>query len=80
MNKKFSDDKIGADFSGKIDSVRGPSAGAPIGYGVHKLATEGGDPYSAKKTVEEPAPGIQHQPIILPAEPIKGVVAEPEKE
>jgi hypothetical protein len=25
MNKKFSDDKIGADFSGKIDSVRGPS-------------------------------------------------------
>ena len=65
MNKKFSDDKINEDFSGKVQSVAGPRNGAPIGYGVHKLATEGGDPYSAKKTVEEPEPGIQHQPIIL---------------
>ena len=77
MNKKFSDDKINGDFSGKIDSVRGPP-GAPIGFGVHKLASSV-DPYSAKKTVGEPAPGIQHQPIILPADQFKGVPAEPEK-
>jgi hypothetical protein len=32
----------------KIESVRGPSNGAPIGYGVHKLAIEGGNPYAAK--------------------------------
>jgi hypothetical protein len=31
-----------------IDSVAGPPA-APIGYGVHKLATEGGNPYAAKQ-------------------------------
>jgi colicin import membrane protein len=66
MNKKFSDDKINGDFTGKIDSVAGPP-GAPIGFGVHKLASSI-DPYSAKKTVEMPAPGIQHQPIILPAD------------
>ena len=77
MNKKFSDDKIKEDFTGKIDSVRGPP-GAPIGFGVHKLASSI-DPYSAKKTVEEPEPGIQHQPIILPADHFRGVVAEPEK-
>tara|TARA_B110000285_G_scaffold79640_1_gene91940 strand:+ start:516 stop:641 length:126 start_codon:yes stop_codon:yes gene_type:complete len=32
----------------KIESVRGPSNGAPIGYGVHKLSVEGGNPYAAK--------------------------------
>ena len=31
----------------KILSVNGPPA-APIGYGVHKLAIEGGNPYAAK--------------------------------
>lgn len=71
MNKKFSDDTISKDFNGKIESVRGPP-GAPIGYGVHKLAIEGGAPYAAKKTVEEPAPGIQHQPVILPADFYRG--------
>jgi len=51
----------------KIDSVRGPSDGAPIGYGVHKLALEGGNPYAAKQMyrAEEPVPNLQHQPIIL---------------
>jgi hypothetical protein len=29
---------------------------------------------------EEPAPGIQHQPIILPAEEFKGVKKEAELE
>jgi hypothetical protein len=33
----------------KIESVRGPSNGAPIGYGVHKLSIEGGNPYAAKQ-------------------------------
>jgi len=51
-----------------IDSVAGPPA-APIGYGVHKLATEGGNPYAAKQMyrAEEPTPNGQHQPIILQA-------------
>jgi hypothetical protein len=51
----------------KIDSVRGPSDGAPIGYGVHKLALEGGNPYAAKQMyrAEEPVPNLQHQPVIL---------------
>jgi len=51
----------------KIDSVRGPSEGAPIGYGVHKLALEGGNPYAAKQMyrAEEPVPNLQHQPVIL---------------
>ena len=50
----------------KIDSVRGPP-GAPIGFGVHKLATEGGNPYSAKQMyrAEEPVADLQHQPVIL---------------
>lgn len=30
-----------------VESVRGPSAGAPIGQAVHDLAIEGGEPYSA---------------------------------
>jgi len=51
----------------KIDSVRGPSDGAPIGYGVHKLAIAGGNPYAAKQMYrsEEPVPNLQHQPVIL---------------
>ena len=50
----------------KIESVKGPP-GAPIGYGVHKLAVEGGNPYAAKQMYRaaEPIPGIQHQPVIL---------------
>jgi hypothetical protein len=50
----------------KIDSVKGPP-GAPIGYGVHKLALEGGNPYAAKQMyrAEEPVPNLQHQPVIL---------------
>jgi len=52
----------------KVDSVRGPP-GAPIGYGVHKLSIEGGNPYRAKLEyrADEPVNGAQHQPIILPA-------------
>jgi len=76
MNKKFSDDKIGEEFNGKIDSVRGPPS-APIGFGVAALSNEGGAPYAAKKTVEEPARGIQHQPVILPAGEYKAEVAAP---
>ena len=51
----------------KIDSVRGPSDGAPIGYGVHKLSIAGGNPYAAKQMYrsEEPVPNLQHQPVIL---------------
>jgi hypothetical protein len=57
----------------KIDSVRGPSDGAPIGFGVHKLSIAGGNPYAAKQMYrsEEPVPNLQHQPVILEA----GVVA-----
>ena len=76
MNKKFSDDKIGENFNGKIDSVRGPPS-APIGFGVAALSNEGGAPYAAKKTVEEPARGIQHQPVILPAGDYKAEVPAP---
>jgi hypothetical protein len=52
----------------KIDSVAGPP-GAPIGFGVHKLSTEGGNPYAAKQMyrAEEPVPNLQHQPVILQA-------------
>jgi hypothetical protein len=52
----------------KIDSVKGPP-GAPIGYGVHKLAIEGGNPYAALQRYRAPEPenGPQHQPIRLPA-------------
>jgi hypothetical protein len=32
----------------KIESVKGPP-GAPIGYGVHALSIEGGNPYAAKQ-------------------------------
>ena len=51
----------------KIDSVRGPSEGAPIGFGVHKLSVAGGNPYAAKQMyrAEEPVPNLQHQPVIL---------------
>jgi len=52
----------------KVDSVKGPP-GAPIGYGVHKLSIEGGNPYRAKLEyrADEPVNGAQHQPIILEA-------------
>jgi len=76
MNKKNSDDKIGENFNGKIDSVKGPPA-APIGWGVHGLASSV-DPYAAKHTVEAPANGIQHQPVVLPADFYRGPVAVPE--
>ena len=51
MNKKFSDDKIGENFNGKIDSVRGPPS-APIGFGVAALSNEGGAPYAAKRLLK----------------------------
>jgi len=51
----------------KIESVRGPSNGAPIGYGVHKLANEGGAPYAGKQMyrAEQPVNGVQHQPVMI---------------
>ena len=63
-----------------IESVKGPP-GAPIGYGVHKLAVEGGNPYAAKQMYRsaEPIPGVQHQPVMLPADFYRGEVAAPEK-
>jgi len=53
----------------KIDSVRGPSDGAPIGFGVHKLSIAGGNPYAAKQMYrsEEPEKHAQHQPVIFDA-------------
>jgi len=64
----------------KIESVKGPP-GAPIGYGVHKLSVEGGNPYAAKQMyrAEAPANGVQHQPVMLPADFYRGEVAAPEK-
>merc|ERR1712127_991127 len=52
----------------KIESVRGPP-GAPIGYGVHKLSIEGGEPYAGKQMYRavEPVAGVQHQPVSGPA-------------
>ena len=72
--------QIGEDDPTKIESVRGPP-GAPIGYGVHKLAIEGGAPYAGKQMyrAEEPVPGVQHQPVILPADFYRGQAAAPEK-
>jgi len=66
----------------KIESVRGPP-GAPLGYGVHKLSVEGGNPYAAKQMyrAEAPVNGIQHQPIIMPEgfyPPVtRAVIADP---
>jgi hypothetical protein len=76
MNKKFSDDKISDEFNGKIQSVRGPSNGAPIGFGVHKLSVEGGEPYARKHGVDEPENGVQHQPVMLPKDFYKGQAPE----
>jgi hypothetical protein len=63
-----------------IESVKGPP-GAPIGYGVHKLSVEGGNPYAAKQMyrAEAPANGVQHQPVMLPADFYRDEVAAPEK-
>ena len=72
MSKRSPADKISDEFNGKIEAVRGPP-GAPIGYNVHKLSIEGGDPYARKHVAEEPVKGIQHQPVILPADFYKGV-------
>jgi hypothetical protein len=57
----------------KVESVRGPP-GAPIGFGVHKLSVEGGNPYAAKQMyrADEPVRGIQHQPVLLPADFYRG--------
>jgi len=62
----------------KVESVKGPP-GAPIGYGVHKLSVEGGNPYAAKQIyrAEAPVPGVQHQPVMLPADFYRGPVAAP---
>ena len=77
MSKRSPADKISDEFNGKIDSVRGPP-GAPIGYNVHKLSIEAGDPYARKHVAEEPVKGIQHQPVILPADFYKGEPKAPE--
>jgi len=57
----------------KVESVKGPPA-APIGYGVHKLSIEGGNPYRAKLEYRAAAPveGLQHQPVMLPADFYRG--------
>lgn len=62
----------------KIESVKGPPA-APIGYGVHALSIEGGNPYAAKQMYRaaEPAMGIQHQPVMLPADYYRGEQPKP---
>lgn len=46
-----------------IEAVKGPAAGAPIGAGVHDIATKGGEPYANIHFVPEPARGVQHQPF-----------------
>jgi len=74
MSKKSNEDPT------KIESVRGPP-GAPIGYGVHKLAAEGGAPYAEKQSqrvMEAPANGVQHQPVILPLEKYEAPKEAPE--
>jgi len=43
---------------GNIESVKGPSAGAPIGAAVHDLAIKGGEPYASMHLSPEPARGI----------------------
>jgi hypothetical protein len=76
-DEKAASDKIIARTG--VESVRGPP-GAPIGYGVHALSIEGGNPYAAKQIyrAEEPARGIQHQPVMLPADFYRGEQAKPE--
>jgi len=70
-DEKAASDKIIARTS--VESVKGPP-GAPIGYGVHALSIEGGNPYAAKQIyrAEEPARGVQHQPVMLPADYYRG--------
>jgi hypothetical protein len=52
MSQGYKDDEAAANAAKmattKIESVRGPP-GAPIGYGVHKLAIEGGNPYAFRQ-------------------------------
>jgi hypothetical protein len=61
------DDATEAIVATHIDSVKGPP-GAPIGYGVHKLSVEGGNPYAQAQNLRdgEPVRGIQHQPVMVP--------------
>jgi len=49
----------------KIGSVKGPAQGAPIGAGVHDMATRGGEPYARNHDEEEPERGVQHQPVLF---------------
>lgn len=53
----------------KIPSVKGPP-GAPIGWNVHALGSAAAPPYAEKQEyrAKEPEKGVQHQPVILPAD------------
>jgi len=59
VSKKSPADKVSDEFNGKTESVKGPP-GAPIGFNVHGLAIEGGEPFARKHNEEEPVRGIQH--------------------
>lgn len=64
MSKKSPADNINDAFDGKVESVKGPP-GAPIGFNVHGLSIEGGNPFARKHNEEEQPKGNQHQPIVL---------------
>lgn len=57
MSKRTPADSINEEWDGKTEAVRGPPT-APIGFNVHKLSVEGGDPYAWKHVAEEPVKGI----------------------
>ena len=55
---------MNADPPKQVESVRGPSNGAPLGQSVHDISIEGGEPYAAIHTEPEPARHVQHQPFM----------------
>ena len=55
---------MNADPPKQVESVRGPSNGAPLGQSVHDISIEGGEPYAAIHTEAEPARHLQHQPFM----------------
>jgi len=49
----------------KIQSVKGPEQGAPIGAAVHAISVQGGEPYARTHYALEPEKGVQHQPVLF---------------
>ena len=61
----------------KIESVKGPSAGAPIGAAVHDMAIKGGEPYASDHLTPEPTRGVQHQPVLFDEAAKAAALAKP---